>query len=159
LLDQARPYLERVISDSKTTEAQQLQASLLQLALARDVPERADAAVRIKKIAQGKSATALEALIVLAKAGLAVAMDSESTTAGGLGQGSTSPTPVQEGSAVQEPSPSPPPIVCKDEIVGLARAIENHPLAKAHHKMLALDLLLHADPSQHDAIVARAIQN
>src|SRR5262249_51752451 len=55
LLDQARPYLERVISDSKTTEAQQLQASLLQLALARDVPQRADAAVRIKKIAQGKS--------------------------------------------------------------------------------------------------------
>jgi tetratricopeptide (TPR) repeat protein len=159
LLDQARPYLERVISDSKTTEAQQLQASLFQLALAGDVPRRADAAARIKRIAQGKSATALEALVILAKAGLAVPVDSEFASAGAPRQGSASPTPVQEGSAVQEPSPSPPPIVGKDEIVGVARAIENHPLAQAHHKMLALDLLLHADPSQHDAIVARAIQN
>src|SRR6516164_9241529 len=72
LPDKARPYLERVVSDSKTSEAQQFQASLFQLALARDVLQRADAAARIKKIAEGKSATALEALVMLARAGLAV---------------------------------------------------------------------------------------
>ena len=159
LLDQARPYLERVISDSMITEAQQFQASLFQLAVGRDVAQRAEAAKRIKKIAQGKSATALEALVMLARAGLAVPMDNASTSADGLGQDSALPTSVPEGSAIQQPSPSPPPIVGKDEIVGLARSIDNHPLAGPPYKMLALDLLLHADPTQHDAIVALAIQN
>jgi tetratricopeptide (TPR) repeat protein len=158
LPDQARPYLERVISNSKTNEAQEIEASLFQLALARDVPQRANAVARIKKIAGGKSAAALDALVILAKSGLAVPIDNASASAGDTGQSSASPTPVPEGSAMQQPSPSPPPIVSKDEIVGLARAIDNHPLAKAHHKMLALDLLLHVDPTQHDAIVARAIQ-
>jgi tetratricopeptide (TPR) repeat protein len=39
----------------------------------------------------------------------------------------------------------------------LARALENHPLAKAQHKLLALDLLAHVDPARRDANIARAI--
>jgi tetratricopeptide (TPR) repeat protein len=39
----------------------------------------------------------------------------------------------------------------------LVRALENHPLAKAPQKLLALDLQIHADASQRDALIARAI--
>jgi hypothetical protein len=39
----------------------------------------------------------------------------------------------------------------------LAQSLENHPLAVASHKLLALDLRIHADESQRDALVNRAI--
>jgi hypothetical protein len=42
---------------------------------------------------------------------------------------------------------------------GLANGLEKHPLAKAQHKLLALDLRIHADESQRPALVDRAIND
>ena len=38
-----------------------------------------------------------------------------------------------------------------------AQALEDHPLAKAPQKLLALDLRIHADPSQKGALISRGI--
>ena len=45
----------------------------------------------------------------------------------------------------------------KVEIEELAEALEEHPLAKAPQKLLALDLRIHADPSQKNALISRGI--
>src|SRR3979411_272225 len=69
--DDAMSALGKVFSDPQSTEQQQLQAALLELALAsasEGIDERAtDAWSRIEKISQGKSATALDALVLLAR--------------------------------------------------------------------------------------------
>jgi hypothetical protein len=139
----ARTYLDKIIADPRTSETQQFQASLLQLALAgNDQTERANAIARLKKIAAEKTAASLDALVVLAQNALSVPTEGATAAA--------SPTPT-------EGIETPPPIVGKDEIADLVQALDNHPLAKAQHKLLALDLLLHVDASQRDAIVARAV--
>jgi len=43
------------------------------------------------------------------------------------------------------------------EVADLAHALENHPLAKTQHKLLAIDLLGHVDPAHRDAMISRAI--
>lgn len=44
-------------------------------------------------------------------------------------------------------------------IAALARVLETHPLAKTSHKLLALDLQIHADPTQRDVLISRAIDH
>src|SRR5438105_3830442 len=69
--DDAMSALGKVFNDTNATEQEQLQAALLELALAsgsEGIDERAtDAWSRIEKISQGKSATALDALVLLAR--------------------------------------------------------------------------------------------
>ena len=48
-------------------------------------------------------------------------------------------------------------IPTRNEAGRLASALENHPLAKAKHKLLAFDLRIHADPTQREQLIARAI--
>jgi cytochrome c-type biogenesis protein CcmH/NrfG len=45
----------------------------------------------------------------------------------------------------------------RNEAGRLASALESHPLAKAKHKLLAFDLRIHADPTQRDQLITRAI--
>ena len=72
--DEAMSALGKVFNDAQATEQQQLQAALLELALesgSEGIDERAtDAWSRIEKISRGKSATALDALVLLAKRAL-----------------------------------------------------------------------------------------
>jgi len=129
LRDEAKSYLEKIIADQRTTESQQLRATLLQLALAEDnQSERTNALTRLKKLAQGKAAPSLDALVVLAQNALSIPAESSD-------------------SAVAH------------EAVDLSRALDSHPLAKAQHKLLALDLLAHVDPAHRETIIARAIAN
>src|SRR5437764_9784384 len=69
--DDAMSALTKIFNDADATEEQQLQAALLELALASGseaIDERAtDAGSRIEKISHGKSATALDALVLLAR--------------------------------------------------------------------------------------------
>src|SRR6266436_6392251 len=69
--DDAMSALTKIFNDAGATEEQQLQAALLELALASGseaIDERAtDAWSRIEKISRGKSATALDALVLLAR--------------------------------------------------------------------------------------------
>src|SRR5436853_6568983 len=72
--DDAMSALGKVFNDAHATEPEQLQAALLELALAsgsEGIDERAtDAWSRIEKISQGKSAAALDSLVLLAQRAL-----------------------------------------------------------------------------------------
>src|SRR4029077_5499503 len=126
LQGEAKSYLEKIVADSHATENEQLQATLLQLSLATNNPsERANALTRLGKLAEGKTATSLDALVVVAQNALSAPADSSDST--------------------------------RNEAGRLASALENHPLAKAKHKLLAFDLRMHADPTQRDQLIARAI--
>ena len=108
------------------TESEQFRATLLQLSLAADTPsERANALTRLGKLADGKTATSLDALVVLAQNRLSAPVDSSDST--------------------------------RNEAGRLASALENHPLAKAKHELLAFDLRIHADSTQREQLIARAV--
>ncbi len=126
LPDEAKSYLEKIVADSRATESEQFRATLLQLSLAASSPsERANALTRLGKLAEGKTATSLDALVVVAQNTLSAPADSSDST--------------------------------RNEAGRLASALENHPLAKAKHKLLAFDLRMHADPTQREQLIARAI--
>ena len=126
LPDEAKSYLEKIVADSRATESEQFRATLLQFSLAANSPsERANALTRLGKLAEGKTATSLDALVVLAQNALSTPADSSDST--------------------------------RNEAGRLASALENHPLAKAKHKLLAFDLRMHADPTQREQLIARAI--
>ena len=126
LPDEAKSYLEKIVADSRATESEQFRATLLQLSLAANSPsERANALTRLGKLAEGKTATSLDALVVVAQNTLSAPADSSDST--------------------------------RNEAGRLASALENHPLAKAKHKLLAFDLRIHADPTQREQLIARAI--
>ena len=126
LPDEAKSYLAKIVADSRATESEQFRATLLQLSLAANSPsERANALTRLGKLAEGKTATSLDALVVVAQNTLSAPADSSDST--------------------------------RNEAGRLASALENHPLAKAKHKLLAFDLRIHADPTQREQLIARAI--
>jgi tetratricopeptide (TPR) repeat protein len=127
--DEAMSSLNKIFNDPRATEQQQLQAALLELSVASGsspTDERVtDAWSRIEKISHGKSATARDALVLLAQRSIA---------------------PSPDGTR--------PIAITTEEI---RAALENHPLSKAPQKLLALDLLEHADASRHDELIARGI--
>jgi hypothetical protein len=126
LREQAKSSLEKIVADSRTTATEQFRATLLQLALAGDnQAERANALTRLKKLADAKTATSVDALVVLAQNALSTSTDSSDSA--------------------------------RHEAGDLAHALENHPLAKAKHKLLALDLRVRVDPTQREALISRAI--
>jgi hypothetical protein len=51
---------------------------------------------------------------------------------------------------------TPPAAISIDEIIN---ALETHPLAKAQHKLLAIDLKIREHPDQRDALVQHATHN
>ena len=123
--EEAKLYLAKIVADSRATESEQFRAALLQLTLAANNPsERANALTRLEKLAAGKTATSLDALVILANNTLSAPVDSSDST--------------------------------RNEAGRLASALENHPLAKAKHELLAFDLRIHADPTQREQLIARA---
>ncbi|HZA38413.1 MAG TPA: hypothetical protein VE486_04675 [Candidatus Baltobacteraceae bacterium] len=148
LREEAKPYLDKIVTDPRTTESEQFRATLLQLALAGDdQTKRADALTRLKKVAAAKTATSLDALVVLAQNVLSgaanpkpMAGDSAAAAEAALAKEATAAT--TEGSMGAS---------------DLSRALESHPLGKAQHKLLALDLRMHVAPKQREALISRAI--
>ena len=68
LPDEAKLYLAKIVADSHATESEQFRATLLQLSLAANGPsDRANALTRLRKLAEGKTATSLDALVVVAQ--------------------------------------------------------------------------------------------
>jgi cytochrome c-type biogenesis protein CcmH/NrfG len=126
LPDEEKSYLAKIVADSRATVSEQFRATLLQLSLAANSPsERANALTRLGKLAEGKTATSLDALVVVAQNALSTPADSSDST--------------------------------RNEAGRLASALENHPLAKAKHELLAFDLRIHADPTQREQLITRAI--
>src|SRR4029077_728042 len=78
---ETKSYLEKIVVDSRATESEQFRATLLQLALAANSPrERANALTRLGKLAEGKTATSLDALVVVAQNTLSAPTDSNDST-------------------------------------------------------------------------------
>jgi hypothetical protein len=126
LYEEAKSFLEKIVADPRTTASEQFRATLLQLALAgNNQAERANALTRLKKLADAKTATSVDALVVLAQNALSTSTDSSDSA--------------------------------RHEAGDLARVLENHPLAKAQHKLLAFDLRVRANPTQREQLIARAI--
>jgi tetratricopeptide (TPR) repeat protein len=135
-IDRAREDCEKVASDSRATTSEQLQANVLNLQLSKDPKAQADVVwPRIEKLAQGKDAASLDALVLLAQRALSVP-DSAKNLPEETGDNFT-----RRGEQSATTSP------------GISHALESHPLARTPHKLLALDLLDHADPSQHVALL------
>jgi tetratricopeptide (TPR) repeat protein len=135
-MDRAREDCEKVASDSRATTSEQLQANVLNLQLSKDPKAQADVVwPRVEKLAQGKDAASLGALVLLAQRALSVP-DSAKKLPDETGDNFT-----RRGEQTETTSP------------GISHALESHPLARAPHKLLALDLRDHADPSQHVALL------
>ena len=138
MADDAMSALRKIVTHPRATEQQQLQAALLELSLGSGTAgpdERAtDAWSRIENISKGKSATALDALVLLAHR--------ELSRPGGTG--SVPSTSKKDNTEVVPPA-------------GLSHALASHPLARAPQKLLSLDLVEHASPSRHDELIAEGI--
>jgi tetratricopeptide (TPR) repeat protein len=143
--DDAMSALGKVFNGPHSTEQQQLRAALLELALAsgsEGIDDRAtDAWSRIEKISQGKSATALDALVLLTRRELA---RSNEPRAASKEQPENAEFPSPSSSL---PAPS----------SSLAERLSSHPLSKAPQKLLALDLQEHIDASRRDKLIGQGI--
>src|SRR5438477_10963050 len=143
--NEARKFAQKVLDDSGADERPQFQAALLTLAIA--TPENADAAsieaawARLSKLAEGKTKAALDALVVLAQDAL-----SRPGGTGSVPSSSLVPSPSKKNDDTHHGGQA--QVVPLNDLV---RALENHPLAKTPHKLLALDLQMHADPTQREA--------
>jgi len=142
---EARKFAQKVLDDSGADKRVQFQAALLTLAIA--APENGDASsiaaawARLKRLAEGKTNVALAALVVLAQHAL-----SRPGGAGSIPSNSLVPSASKEKDDTEIIPPG-----------DLIRALENHPLARTPHKLLALDLQMHAGPTQREALISRAI--
>jgi tetratricopeptide (TPR) repeat protein len=140
--EEALNFTQKILDAPSVEERLQLQAAIMTIAIAaRETPPAStdNAWARIQKLAEGKTKTSLDALAVLAQRAISAPGGTSSVS---------SPEKKDDTEVV-------PPTNFSD--VDLARALENHPLATASHKLLALDLQSHAHALDHDAIVSRAI--
>ena len=153
--ENARSLLENVFNDARATEREQLQAALFSLASSQNQAETNDAWSRVEKLSHGQSATALDALVMLARRALSdktrsyplsdkssQAPDDKTNNPPSPGYGVASQQPITDNAG---------------DPAMLSRALSNHPLAKAPQKLLALDLLEHADPSRRADLITRGI--
>ena len=154
--ENARSLLENVFNDARATEREQLQAALFSLASSQNQAETNDAWSRVEKLSHGQSATALDALVMLARRAL-----SDKTRSYPLSDKSSQ---ARDDKTNNPPSPgygvaSQQPITDNQEPITseLAQRLASHPLAKAPQKLLALDLLEHADPSRRADLITRGI--
>ena len=143
--DDARGSLEKVLNDPAATEREQYQAILFQLATSQNPDQVNEAWSRLEKFSRGPSATALDALVMLARRVL-----SDKTRSYPLSDKSSQGPDDKTNN--QEPITNNP-----GDSATLSQALSDHPLAKAPHKLLALDLSEHADASHREQLIARAI--
>src|SRR6266446_986396 len=154
-INEARKFAQKVLDDSRADEPTQFQAALLTLAIA--TPENADASsigaawARLRKLADGKTKTALAALVVLAQHALSRPGGTGSVPSNSL---VPSPSKTKDDTHLRSASAWHAEVVPPGDLI---RALENHPLAKTPHKLLALDLQMQADPTQREALISRAI--
>ena len=162
--EDARASLEKVLNDPTATEREQYQAILFQLATSQNQDQVNEAWSRLEKLSRGQSATALDALVLLARRVLSdktrsYPLSDNQDADGGSQKTENAERPTTEQPITDNP-PSPGSGVASREpgtSPAIAAALESHPLAKAPQKLLALDLLEHPDASQREQLIARAI--
>lgn len=161
--EKALDSLGKFFAQPASSPREKLQATLLQLQAARtgnaelDSRNQSEAWERMSQLAQGNDAVALDSLVLLAQRQLAAV--ARKTESGKL----KTETSAADRSDTPPPSPSSAPVSAfqlsdvsflPDELV---RRLEAHPLAQAPQKLLALDLRLHANPSERESLTDRAI--
>ncbi|MEY2565381.1 MAG: hypothetical protein QOH88_3574 [Verrucomicrobiota bacterium] len=165
---EASRHLQRIFDNNASTERELLQAAILELQASNsgdpetDRRTQADAWSRIAKLGAGKSDTALDALIILARRALQAPVPgqnvaAEPTPVAGETPAATKPVPVAgetPAATEQAPSSSTNPQLSTTALIA---AIQNHPLAKGPQKLIALDLQMHENPAEKEACIARAI--
>jgi hypothetical protein len=157
--------LQNIFQNNAATERELLQASLLELQTSTvstgDAKAEAqrDAWARITKLAEGKTETALDALVILARRALAT--PKPDATVAAPDAVAADPTVQTNSTDTPADTPAPPPAVANEPppipLRQLIAAIEQHPLAKAPQKLLALDLRMHENAAEKDACIERAI--
>jgi len=147
--EDARVSLEKVLNDPTATEREQYQAILFQLATSQNQNQLNEAWSRLEKLSRGPSATALDALVVLARRALSNQPPSQGYGVPGKSEdrGQTSDGGDQKSGGAELSTIN----------SQLSTLIASHPLAKAQQKLLALDLLEHPDASRREQLIARAI--
>ena len=159
-------YVDKILAAPDSSERQQFQAAMLGGSVPHGTPEEmqrrhADTWSRIVQLSQSQSATGLDALLVLAQQAVA-----RSVRAAGAQAGNASTNAREGESAVPVPSPDaelpdnvapPDALQAIPAIAELADAIERHPLAQPMHKLSAVDLRTHVNPSERDALIDGAI--
>jgi len=152
--------LQNIFQNKAATEREILQASLLELQAsgvsnpeARSEAQR-DAWARIAKLAEGKSETALDALILLARRAFATPSPGGTSAVSPSAADATADVAPSPGETPAPPAATEPPPIPVPQLIA---AIEQHPLAKAPQKLVALDLRMHENPAEKDACIARAI--
>jgi hypothetical protein len=143
----AQTFLDRVFVDARAAPREQLQAAALQVGTARigsSTPAEREALAwsRIEKLSTDQGQVGLDALVLVGQRALST-QRSEVTD--------------QKSEANAEPRNQQSEISNQQSIADLADRLQNHPLAKAQHKLLALDLEIHADESKRDVLIARGI--
>lgn len=153
-------HLAQVHENQEATERERLQAAVLGLSAAASAdPEttarnQVAAWSRIEALSKGTSDASLEALVLLAQRAL-----SGGTRAVASMEGPDTVPPTAEnpdGTAAVPPSEA----AIRDPrsaILPLIGALTSHPLGKAPHKLLALDLQMLATPDAKQSLVDRAI--
>ena len=147
--DAARASLAKVLNDPTATEREQYQAILFGLATSQNQDQVNEAWSRLEKLSRGPSATALDALVVLARRALSNQPPSQGYGVPGKSEdrGQTSDGGDQKSGGAELSTIN----------SQLSTLIASHPLAKAPQKLLALDLLEHPDAAQREQLIARAI--
>jgi len=128
-----------VLENSAASSREQFQGALLELRLAatgseQDQKIQVAAWQRIEKLAQGKDAAGLDALVLLAQRALS-------------GGRTAASSPVQNTDATADVLPG-----------RIAETIEQHPLAKAPHQLLAVDLRIQSLPNEKERLIQSAIE-
>ncbi len=146
--NEASAALEHAAAEGKARAEEQLRAAVTQLRLGSadaeaDQHRRRQAWQWIEKLAKGKDAVGLQALVLLAQRELTGGMTAGSSDSPELGRRKTDGT-----------APVPP---ATGSVSALAEALNNHPLAKAPQQLLALDLQIHATPDGKEALIRSAI--
>jgi hypothetical protein len=169
----ALQHLETVRDSPRSTERERLQAAVLFLSAAvspngeETTRRQAEAWAQIEALSQGTSETSLDALVLLAQRALSPSGEEASSPANsaseppasdsatqGAGSALSGPQsragsgePSGEGESIRNP---------KSAIPALITALNSHPLAKAPHKLIALDLEIHAQPDGKERCIDRA---
>jgi tetratricopeptide (TPR) repeat protein len=158
--EDARKFIEKI--DARANEREQFQAALLDLATSANQEQVNEAWSRVEKLSRGQSATALDALVMLARRVLSDATRSSQLSDKSYQDAESAPNNRQP--ITDNPPPPSYGVAGREPITNeLAPRLASHPLAKASQKLLALDLLAHVDvragqaETQREALISKAI--
>ncbi len=152
----------------KASAREQFQAALLQISLARGGSEedqklQLEAWNRIEQLAKAKDQVGLDAVVLLAQRKLSQKTENLN--------GATGASDIDEARRVSErdankiksnSTPATDPITNNQEpftASALASTLDAHPLAKAPHQLLAVDLRIHTAPDEKEKLIQSAVDH